>query len=140
MRQSNESWDLLLDRLAKNAKNNGTKIAIAFVAPGPDGGKLSLQLSYSEVEAQTTELALRLRNSGLKKGDRLAKLFGTAIFIYRLDSISRAHALCFLLPFQFCRQSCACLPSFFRFHDIFSCLLKGWCHCCASLSSQSTTT
>jgi len=70
MRQSDESWDLLLDRLAKNAMSNGSKIAIAFVTPGPDGGKLSLQLSYSEVEAQTTELAMRLRNSGLKKGDR----------------------------------------------------------------------
>jgi hypothetical protein len=65
-----EQWDLLLDRLKTNATKDPTKRAMAFLAPGPSGGKIEHELTYAEVEQETSALAQRLLESGLKKGDR----------------------------------------------------------------------
>ncbi|CAB9527462.1 Putative fatty-acid--CoA ligase FadD21 [Seminavis robusta] len=62
--------DLLLDRLAKNASTYAKKKAVAFLAPGKDGGKIQRELTYAQVEAETSALASLLLEKGLKHGDR----------------------------------------------------------------------
>jgi acyl-coenzyme A synthetase/AMP-(fatty) acid ligase len=62
--------DLLLDRLGKNASTFATKRAVAFLSPGKDGGKLEREITYAQVEAETTALACLLLEKGLKQGDR----------------------------------------------------------------------
>ena len=65
-----EKWDLLLDRLEKNAQKYPTKTAIGFISPGPDGGTLPKKLTYQELSKETSNLASFLLESGLKRGDR----------------------------------------------------------------------
>jgi non-ribosomal peptide synthetase component E (peptide arylation enzyme) len=67
-----QDWDFLLNRLAENAAKHPSKVAMAFVTPGPNGGKLSKQntFTYSALEQETTELATRLLESGMVEGDR----------------------------------------------------------------------
>ena len=69
MSSPEQSWDLLLDRLAENASRNPSKTAIAFLSPGPDGGKLEKKLSYGALAQETTGLANLLLNKGLAKGN-----------------------------------------------------------------------
>lgn len=61
--------DLLLKRLAENVSKNPSKIALNFLGPGANGGKLETQLTYQQVEDETNNLAMNLLNSGLQKGD-----------------------------------------------------------------------
>jgi hypothetical protein len=68
-----QEWDFLLHRLAANAALHPSKVAMAFVTPGPNGGKLSTQntFTYSQMEQETSELAARLLASGgMVRGDR----------------------------------------------------------------------
>jgi acyl-coenzyme A synthetase/AMP-(fatty) acid ligase len=63
--------ELLLDRLSKHAaKAHSSKRAVAFLGPAKNGGKIDRELSYSEIESKTSELAQHLLEKGLKKGDR----------------------------------------------------------------------
>ena len=64
------SCDLLLDRLSKNAKTYASKTAVTFLASGKDGGKVEREMKYEQIEAETTALAGRLLDKGLKQGDR----------------------------------------------------------------------
>jgi acyl-coenzyme A synthetase/AMP-(fatty) acid ligase len=68
--KDNKQWDFLLNRLAENASKEPSKLAMAFLTPGPNGGKLSKQLTYQALEQETSELAARLLESGMVKGDR----------------------------------------------------------------------
>ncbi len=62
--------DLLLKRLEENVSKNPSKIALSFLSPGANGGKLETQLTYQQVEDETNNLAINLlNNSGLQKGD-----------------------------------------------------------------------
>lgn len=70
MKSSNEAPDFLLDRLAQNASRYPKKTAVTFLASGSNGGKVEHQLTYSELEKQTSNIANRLLESGLSKGDR----------------------------------------------------------------------
>jgi acyl-coenzyme A synthetase/AMP-(fatty) acid ligase len=65
-------WDFLLNRLAANAAKHPAKVAMAFVTPGPNGGKLSKQntFTYLQLEQETSGLAARLLESGMVQGDR----------------------------------------------------------------------
>jgi acyl-coenzyme A synthetase/AMP-(fatty) acid ligase len=67
-----QEWDFLLNRLAENAAKHPSKVAMAFVTPGPSGGKLSKQntFTYQQLEQETSGLATRLLESGMVKGDR----------------------------------------------------------------------
>jgi len=62
--------DLMLDRLKANAATHASKRAIAFLAPAKNGGKLERELTYAQVEADTTAMACLLLEKGLKQGDR----------------------------------------------------------------------
>ena len=64
------SCDLLLDRLSQNAKTYASKKAVTFLAPGKNGGKVEREMTYEQFEAETTALAGRLLEKGLKQGDR----------------------------------------------------------------------
>lgn len=66
----NDSSDLLLDRISANAVKSPTKRAVAFIAPGADGGSISSELSYAELETTTTALACQLLSEGIREGDR----------------------------------------------------------------------
>eukprot|EP00554_Chaetoceros_debilis_P015284 CAMPEP_0194124154 /NCGR_PEP_ID=MMETSP0150-20130528/57438_1 /TAXON_ID=122233 /ORGANISM="Chaetoceros debilis, Strain MM31A-1" /LENGTH=762 /DNA_ID=CAMNT_0038817741 /DNA_START=36 /DNA_END=2324 /DNA_ORIENTATION=+ len=61
--------DLLLKRLEEIVSKNPSKIALSFLGPGANGGKLETQLTYQQVEDETNNLAMNLLNSGLQKGD-----------------------------------------------------------------------
>ena len=61
--------DLLLKRLEEIVSKNPSKIALSFLGPGANGGKLETQLTYQQVEDETDNLAMNLLNSGLQKGD-----------------------------------------------------------------------
>ena len=62
--------DLLLDRLGKNASAYSNKKAVTFLGPGKDGGKIDREMTYAQVEAETSALARLLLEKGLKQGDR----------------------------------------------------------------------
>ena len=62
--------DLLLDRLTRNAIKTPNKPLFSFIAPGPNGGKIQTSLTYYEVARSTSELAQRLLDEGIQKGDR----------------------------------------------------------------------
>lgn len=64
------SCDLLLERLSQNARTYATKKAVTFLAPGPQGGKVEREMTYEQIEVETTALAGRLLDKGLKQGDR----------------------------------------------------------------------
>jgi acyl-CoA synthetase (AMP-forming)/AMP-acid ligase II len=69
------SPDLFLDRMAQNAANSPNKTAVTFLSSGPNGGKVELTLTYSELAKETTSLASRLLESGLSKGDRAVLVY-----------------------------------------------------------------
>lgn len=67
MSLSEKSPDFLLDRLQQNAQRYPDKTAISFLS---SSGKVEDQLTYSELEQATTDIASRLFESGLAQGDR----------------------------------------------------------------------
>jgi acyl-coenzyme A synthetase/AMP-(fatty) acid ligase len=69
-KDKSQQWDFLLNRLAENAAQHPSKVAVAFLTPGPNGGKLSKQFTYQQLEQETSELATRLLESGMVQGDR----------------------------------------------------------------------
>ena len=62
--------DLLLARLSKNASQYPSKKVIHFLSPGKNGGQVDRDMTYEQVEAETSALAGYLLEKGLKKGDR----------------------------------------------------------------------
>jgi acyl-CoA synthetase (AMP-forming)/AMP-acid ligase II len=72
---SEKTLDLFLDRLTQNAARYPTKTAVTFLASGPNGGKVESQLTYSQLQEQTSALACRLLENGLTQGD-------TAVLVY----------------------------------------------------------
>ena len=66
--------DLLLARLSKNVSKNPPKNAIHFLSSGKNGGKLEREMTYEQVESETSALAYALMEKGLKKGDRWVSL------------------------------------------------------------------
>jgi acyl-CoA synthetase (AMP-forming)/AMP-acid ligase II len=64
------SGDLLLDRFAKNVAKQPSKAIFSFIAPGLDGGRIQKSFTYDELAKETSALAQRLLEAGLKKGDR----------------------------------------------------------------------
>jgi acyl-CoA synthetase (AMP-forming)/AMP-acid ligase II len=62
--------DLLLERLAKNVAKAPKKTLLSFISPGLNGGKIQKSFTYEELEQETSDLAQRLLESGLAKGDR----------------------------------------------------------------------
>lgn len=64
------SNDLLLDRLASHVANQPSKKLFSFLGPGLEGGRIQKSYTYAELEQETSEVALRLLESGLKSGDR----------------------------------------------------------------------
>ena len=70
--------DLVLDRIKSNAERFGSKVAVSFIESGLAGGKLSKQLTYIQLEQETTALAERiLGTDGLKQGDWYVTLLET---------------------------------------------------------------
>jgi acyl-coenzyme A synthetase/AMP-(fatty) acid ligase len=68
--KTKNSHDFLLDRLRQNASRQPSKLAVAFLVSGPDGGQIDQQLTYQQLEQKTSELAGRmLTTTELKKGD-----------------------------------------------------------------------
>ena len=65
-----ESPALLLDRLEENVKKTPKKVAFSFLSPGVDGGRVAKTLTYDQLSTETTALAVRLLEAGLKQGDR----------------------------------------------------------------------
>jgi acyl-CoA synthetase (AMP-forming)/AMP-acid ligase II/acyl carrier protein len=65
----------LLDRLRENVDKFGSKMIFSFIAPGVDAGRIVSSISYQSLENQTTALAQRLLQEGLKKGDRALLIY-----------------------------------------------------------------
>ena len=59
-----------LDRLTLVVSQNPNKVAATFLGPGPHGGKLQRQVTYQQIEDETTRLANQMHSSGIAKGDR----------------------------------------------------------------------
>lgn len=66
----NTKWDFLLDRLDEHTAKTPDKIAVAFLTPGDNGGKLQTQFTYQELQEVTNQLSKHLIMKGLKPGDR----------------------------------------------------------------------
>ena len=64
------SPDLVLDRLAQNVSKYSSKKLFSFLGSGPDGGKVQKSFTYESFSSETSKLAQRLHESGLKRGDR----------------------------------------------------------------------
>ncbi|GKY98864.1 hypothetical protein MPSEU_000842400 [Mayamaea pseudoterrestris] len=68
--------DLLLDRLSHHAVNFANKRAVAWIAPGPNGGNLQTSLTYGELHERTTTLARHLLQSKqLQRNDRVVLVY-----------------------------------------------------------------
>jgi acyl-CoA synthetase (AMP-forming)/AMP-acid ligase II len=67
---TNTTTDLLLERLAQHVIKQPTKNIFSFLSPGPNGGKIQRQLTYQDLDRDTSELAQRLLEAGLVKGER----------------------------------------------------------------------
>jgi len=74
-----DKCDFLLDRVAENARRRPTKVAVSFLAGGPNGGKLQSQLTYAELEEETTAIANRLVDAGIARGDRYVAIEATEL-------------------------------------------------------------
>ena len=64
------SPDLVLDRLAQNVSKYSSKKLFSFLGSGADGGKVQKSFTYESFSSETSKLAQRLHESGLKRGDR----------------------------------------------------------------------
>lgn len=62
--------DLLLTRLKKNVKTYPEKNAVTFLSNGSDGGKVEKQFTYKTLEKEVNNVAQRLVDAGIRKGDR----------------------------------------------------------------------
>ena len=62
--------ELLLDRFSTNVKKNPSKKIFSFIVPGLDGGRIQKSYTYNELAEETSLLAQRLLEAGLKRGDR----------------------------------------------------------------------
>jgi acyl-CoA synthetase (AMP-forming)/AMP-acid ligase II len=67
--------ELLLKRLDYNVTKHASKKLLSFISPGPNGGKLQRQLTYAEVGHETSQMAHRLLEAGISKGDRCVNQF-----------------------------------------------------------------
>ena len=67
--------ELLLDRIEKNTAKHPSKIAVTFLASGPDGGKVEKALSYHELSTKLLEIACRLQSEGIQPGDRAVLVY-----------------------------------------------------------------
>jgi acyl-CoA synthetase (AMP-forming)/AMP-acid ligase II/acyl carrier protein len=67
--EKNNACDLMLDRLAQNVSRNPAKRAVAFLAGGRNGGSLQKELTYQELETETTKVAKHLIRKGIEKGE-----------------------------------------------------------------------
>lgn len=67
---TNGSSELVLERLAKNAGKYGSKNLFTFLGPGLDGGRVQKSYTYTAFTQETSNLAQRLLENGLKQGDR----------------------------------------------------------------------
>eukprot|EP00934_Nitzschia_sp_Nitz4_P008687 Nitzschia sp. Nitz4//scaffold260_size33533//8060//12901//NITZ4_007878-RA/size33533-processed-gene-0.0-mRNA-1//1//CDS//3329544680//8677//frame0 len=70
MTSTQESPDLLLERLARNASHDPNKPVFSMLGSASGGARIAKSYSYAELEDATDTLALYLLTSGLKKGDR----------------------------------------------------------------------
>lgn len=68
--QPQQSPQLFLDRLQKNVDKHNSKTSLSYIAPGLDGGRIAKACTYQELAEETTVLAHRLLDRGLKQGDR----------------------------------------------------------------------
>jgi acyl-coenzyme A synthetase/AMP-(fatty) acid ligase len=67
--------ELLLKRLDYNVTKHASKKLLSFISPGPNGGKLQRQLTYADVGHETSQMAQRLLEVGISKGDRCVNQF-----------------------------------------------------------------
>lgn len=70
MTLSDGAPDLLLNRLTKNIAKDGSKKLFTFLGPGLNGGKVQKSYTYDSFNLETSNLAQRLLESGLRQGDR----------------------------------------------------------------------
>jgi hypothetical protein len=68
--ESQQSPPLLLDRLQQNVDKHNSKTSLSYIAPGLDGGRITKSCTYQWLAEETTLLAHRLLERGLKQGDR----------------------------------------------------------------------
>lgn len=64
------SYDFLLERVEANAAKTPNKMAVGFIAAGPEGGNLQKKLTYKELSDETSRIACFLLENGVKAGDR----------------------------------------------------------------------
>lgn len=69
------SYHLVLDRLEQNARKYPNKTVITYLTSAPNGGKVETQLTYSDLVQRTDDLANRLLECGLTKGDRAVLVY-----------------------------------------------------------------
>ena len=62
--------DTLLGRLQQHVSAQPQKKLFSFIAPGLEGGRIEKSYTYAEFDVETSELAQRLLEAGLKRGDR----------------------------------------------------------------------
>jgi acyl-coenzyme A synthetase/AMP-(fatty) acid ligase len=62
-------YDFLLDRLEQHVTSQPDKTAATFLSPGPQGGKVQKQYTYSEIHQESTRIAQYLLSQGLKAGE-----------------------------------------------------------------------
>lgn len=61
--------ELVLQRLLSNAASN-TKTAVTFLSGASNGGKVEKQLTYEQLERETSNVAQKLLKAGIQRGDR----------------------------------------------------------------------
>lgn len=62
----------------------GKKVA-TFLDSGPNGGTISREISYHDLETLSDQLAVRILESNLKKGDRFVRFKFFFIFFCNLN-------------------------------------------------------
>ena len=129
---------LLLDRLKENVKKTPKKVAFSFLSSGVDGGRVAKTLTYDELATETTALAVRLLEAGLKRGDRYVS---SCIFDSFADSL-KIYTICFylLVPSSlFSLQCTACVSPFAGLHCCLPGLSQGWCSRSTRVPTKSCT-
>ena len=69
------SYESLLGRLKENVETRGDKTAVTFLEPGVNGGKVQKSFTYAELWAETSKVALTIKDQGLKKGDKAVLVY-----------------------------------------------------------------
>jgi acyl-CoA synthetase (AMP-forming)/AMP-acid ligase II len=70
MTSTSSSPDLVLERFSENCSKYAAKTLFSFLSPGLDGGRIQKSYTYAAFETESSDLAQRLLESGLKRGDR----------------------------------------------------------------------